>query len=135
MSSVFQKIFFSTAIYINQSIFQSYLLFVLSVFSICYRQSLVYNPPCMLQFKKKKYIPQVGAKKIFRIPNNYFERQGGFTITLFKHYMYSTVCTRYIVHCAQHLFCFPEQWSYHRESTLEGPTAVHSRLCGWCLPA
>ena len=62
MSSVFQKIFFSAAIYINQSIFQSYLLFVLSVFSICYRQSLVYNPPCMLQFKKKKYIPQVGAK-------------------------------------------------------------------------
>ena len=56
----------SAAIYINLRIFHFYLFFVLSVFLICYRQSLVDKPPCMHQLRKK-YIPQVGAKiKIFR---------------------------------------------------------------------
>ena len=63
LSSVFQLI--SAAIYMNQIIPQFYLSFVLSVFSICYRQSLVYNPPCMLQFKKEIYSPSRGEDYIY----------------------------------------------------------------------
>ena len=37
--------------------------------------------------------------------------------------------------CLVHTIEYCKYRSSHRESTLEGPSAVHSRLCGWCVPA